>query len=91
MPHKKQHHLPNHVDIAEYAKIKGVARGSVYGHIEKGDIIPDVIGRAKKPMIDLEKYLDFDFRCFLKPRVTKKVKLKPVKYVPISTNTDQSG
>lgn len=90
MPKPKQH-LPNHVDIAEYAKIKGVARTSVYLQIDKGKIVPDLIGRAKKPMIDLEKYLNFDFRSFLKPRVTKKVKLKPIKYVPISTNPNQSG
>jgi len=69
------HYLPNHATISEYARIKRVNRLTVYNRIEKGDIVPDIVGKEEIMMIDLDKYLAFEFKKHIYPRTTRPVKI----------------
>lgn len=52
----RNHLLPNHLTVSEYAEKKGRTRASVYNHINNGGIVPDEVGTGKTLMIDWEKY-----------------------------------
>jgi hypothetical protein len=60
---KVAHLLQNHVNISQYADLKGVARKSVYRKIKNGEIVMDKIGKVEPfiELIDYEKYKDVHF------------------------------
>ncbi len=53
--------LPTHYTIAEFAKIKGVARTTVYRHIKNKWIIADLVGMKQHTMIEGALYSDYQF------------------------------
>lgn len=56
------HLLKSHETIMDFAFRKRVYATSVYSAIEKGKIIPDVVGTSKVLMIDLRKYGAYKFQ-----------------------------
>lgn len=58
----KNHLLRSHETVMDFAFRKMVYATSVYSAIEKGKIIPDVVGTNKTVMIDLKKYGGYKFQ-----------------------------
>lgn len=58
----KNHLLKSHETVMDFAFRKMVYATSVYSGIEKGKIIPDIVGTSKTQMIDLRKYGGYKFQ-----------------------------
>lgn len=56
------HLLKSHDTVMDFAFRKRVYATSVYSAIEKGKIIPDIVGTSKTIMIDLRKYGAYKFQ-----------------------------
>ena len=56
------HFLKSYETVMDFAFRKMVYATSVYSAIEKGKIIPDVVGTSKTVMIDLTKYGAYKFQ-----------------------------
>jgi len=53
--------LSTHYTVAEFAKLKNVARTTVYRHIKNKWIKADLVGIKQHPMIDGALYVDYQF------------------------------
>lgn len=53
--------LPTYYTISEFAKLKGVARTTVYRHIKNKWIIADLVGMGQQVMIDHSLYGTYQF------------------------------